>query len=297
MINSAWSDDCQNTSREQFFKINQEMYREYAQIDEKASINPNRLAIWIEGDPSVSKAIFLAHGFMGTPAEMMFITEPLKKAGWTIIGFLIPGHGSTTKVANSFKADRWKKAIKVQLELVTNCFQEVRAVGFSTGGLLLHDYLSHNPIPNTLVELDLISPYFLARIPLAFGELLEMLFDNISIDTTYLLTRFPDLKVMTIDRDKYSQHIPIGTALEIKKLGENVFNEKKVSDKLKIPVQLFLSENDWTADINVSKKFIEDNYTNVKNIWYKNADKMPHHLMNPSVSFAAKELQTLIAAP
>ncbi|MDD4974228.1 MAG: alpha/beta fold hydrolase [Bacteriovorax sp.] len=183
-----------------FLKIYEDLYLEYKNIDKSQEVIKEKQAIWIEGDPKISKALFLAHGYMGSPSEMMFLAQPFIKEGWSIIGFLIPGHGSSSKVANAFKRTRWQSEMSEQLSLVTSTFSEVRAIGFSTGGLLLHDYLINHSTPPSLKSLHLISPYFIQKLP-TIDWPIEKIFNNISVDAAYALTHFPDLKVTTIDRN------------------------------------------------------------------------------------------------
>lgn len=278
-------------NKEQFLKQAEALYAEYKTIDPQIIISEKKKAFWLDGDPKINKVVFLAHGYMGTPAEMLYAVEPLKKAGWSIVGFLLPGHGSTYEIANSYKNTRWIEAMKSQLELVMGCFSEVRAVGFSTGGLLLHHYILNNPSPAPLKSLHLISPYFLQRFGGSFDRILGPLFNGISVDTAYFLSRFRDLKVMTIDKENYNQNIPVDAGLQVKDLGLMVYHAKPVK-KSRIPVQLFLSEGDWTVDTEATRTVINRDYENVQLVWYKGEE--PHHLMCPSVSSVAPELQRLI---
>ena len=127
------SNNCRSENRDAFLKINHDHYNEYSVIDKEQIVTKEKQATWIEGDPKNSKALFLAHGYMGTPCEMMFIAKPFIIAGWTVVGFLIPGHGPSYTVSDAFKNTRWRTEMNRQLTLVTSCFEEVRVVGFSTG--------------------------------------------------------------------------------------------------------------------------------------------------------------------
>ena len=275
----------------EFLKRYEDLYLEYKKIDKEQIVIKEKQAIWLTGDPKVSKALFLAHGYMGTPSEMMYMAMPFIKEGWTIIGYLIPGHGANSSIANAFKSPRWQDEIAKQISIATETFAEVRAIGFSTGGLLLHDYLLNHTAPESLKSLHLISPFFVQRVP-TIDWLSELLFNNTSVDFAYGLTRFPDLKVMTIDRLFYNQNIPLSTAREIKRLGLSVYNKNTNGTKINIPTQLFLSKNDWTVDTDASKKVISRDLLSHELIWFNAKD--PHHLMSPAVSKVAKDIQTRI---
>ncbi|MBY0413925.1 MAG: alpha/beta hydrolase [Bdellovibrionales bacterium] len=287
--------DCQKTNREIFLQRNAELYKEYSTIDAHVAMTEVKKAFWIPGRPGVDKALFLAHGYMGTPAEMKFIAEPFIKDGWTVVGFLIPGHGSSSFVSNQYKYERWIKEMKIQLELVTDCFSEVRASGFSTGGLLLHNYVLTEKIPASLKSLHLVSPFFIQRFGGFFERILGVFVNGMSVDTAYFISRFRDLKVMTIDKQNYNQNIPIDTAFQVKELGQKVYGMKESSQefsKIQIPVQVFLSEGDWTVDTDSTKEVMNRDYENVQLVWYEGSE--PHHLMAPSVSHVAGEVQRLI---
>lgn len=279
-------------SKLEFLKKYDDLYLEYSRIDKDQVVTELKKAQWISGVAGNKKALFLAHGYMGSPNEMMFIAEPFLKEGWSVITFLIPGHGSSSKVADAFDSLSWRRLMQEQLTLVTESFDEVRAAGFSTGGLLLHDFLMNNPVPQTLKSLHLISPYFKQRIGRAFGfmdGILKKIFNHISVQTTYSLTRFPDLAVMTKDHVSYNKNIPLGTGLEIKKLGLINYHLKRVGPKIQLPVQLFLTENDWTVDTAASKTLVNRNFQNVELVWYAGSE--PHHLAAPLVSSVSDSLR------
>lgn len=291
-LSVSFGKDLCETNRNLFLDNYDKLYKEYEEIDPKYKIEDHKKAFWITGLQNPEKAIFIAHGYMGTPQEMMYAIEPFKKDGWSIVSFLIPGHGANHTISNSFKNSRWTAEMKKQLDLVTGCFKEVRAVGFSTGGLLLHHYLLTNPTPNNLKNVHYVSPYFIQRFGAPFEQTIGSWVNGSSVSTLYFFSRFRDLKVMTIDTQNYNQTFPFDTALQIKELGRKVFNEMHAENKLTIPVQLFLSEGDWTVDTDSTKEVMNRDYENVKLVWYKGSE--PHHLMCPSVSTIAPDLQTLI---
>jgi esterase/lipase len=291
-VNFAGATDNCETNRNLFLDNYENLYTEYKKTDSNFSMDEHKKAFWITGLKNPEKAIFIAHGYMGSPQEMMYAIEPFKKDGWSIVSFLIPGHGATYEIANSLKNVRWTNEMKKQMDLVTSCFKEVRAIGFSTGGLLLHHYLLTNPTPHSLKSMHYISPYFVQRFGGFFDTLLTSLVNGADVGKLYFFTRFRDLKVMTIDKENYNQTFPADTALQVKELGLKVFNEMKAETKLTIPVQLFLSEGDWTVDTDSTKLVLNRDYEDVKLVWYKGSE--PHHLMCPSVSTIAPELQQLI---
>lgn len=291
LTGSVIASECK-ASRDAFLESYEALYKEYSAIDPDHKMTEIKKAFWIDGDPKINKAIFVAHGYMGTPAEMLNAVMPYKQKGYSIVGFLIPGHGASYKIANSFKNTVWIEQMKKSLDLVTRCFNHVQAVGFSTGGLLLHHYLLTNPQPISLKKLHLISPYYIQRFSAPFERFLGKIVNGTSVDTAYFISRFRDLKVMTIDREFYNQELPVDAGLQVKELGLKVNQEMKAEKKLAIPVQLFLSEGDWTVHTDSTKEVINRDFEHVSLVWYKGNE--PHHLMCPSVSGVASEIQRLI---
>ena len=283
--------DCEH-NREAFLQNAEALYSEYKTIDSDHAMEEQKKAFWMEGSgANKDKAIFIAHGYMGSPREMLHAVDLYKKNGYAIIGFLIPGHGANHKIANHFKNYRWISEMKKQLEWATSCFSEVKAVGFSTGGLLLHHYLLTNPAPASLKSMHYIAPYFVQRFNPPLEKILGSLVNGISVDTAYFLSRFRDLKVMTIDRQYYNQTLPVGAGLQVKELGLLVYG-MKAENRLTVPVQLFLSEGDWTVDNEATKLVMNRDNEKVELVWYKGSE--PHHMMVPSVSNVAGDVQRVM---
>lgn len=284
-------------AQQSFLDINQNLYDEYEMIERNYEMSELKKAFWIEGREDLSKALFLAHGYMGSPNEMLLLAQPFIEAGWTVIGFLIPGHGSSSTIANQYNQSRWRFELQRQLSLVLETFDDVRAVGFSTGGLLLQDFIRQAPPPPSLSGLHLISPFFLQRIGSflnIFDGLFEKIFDHVTVERALAFTGFPDLLVMTRDLESYNRTIPLGVAHSIKALGKEVFKAQAPVVKRQIPVQLFLSENDWTVKIEASRFVIYRDTEAHKIELITFAGKEPHHLMAPMVSGVALEIQKKI---
>lgn len=277
--------------RNEFLKKYQDLYNEYSSIDHTQAVSAEKRAFWIEGDPAVRKALFLAHGYMGSPSEMLHLAKPFLQRGWSIIGFLIPGHGSTSQVANAYRYDRWQKEMAEQLNLVSFAFDEFHAIGFSTGGLLLHDFLRNHSAPKNFRSLHLVSPFYQQRFATFCDGLIEKILNHKSVPLVYALTRFRDLKVMVKNPLLYNRCIPVTTAREIKKLGAQVLTGTPIA--IDVPVQLFLTKGDWTVKQSASKKVVMRDYLNFHYIYYDKSD--PHHLMSPVVSPRADDVQQKIS--
>jgi carboxylesterase len=83
-----------------------------------------------------SNGILLMHGFTSTCAEVRALGRVLNKAGFTVSGILLPGHGTEPADLNRTRWQDWAAAAdKAYQELAGRC-QRVFVGGESTGGLL-----------------------------------------------------------------------------------------------------------------------------------------------------------------
>jgi carboxylesterase len=90
-----------------------------------------------------STGILLIHGFTGTPSEVRFIGEFLRDKGYTVMGILLKGHGTTPEDMKKCGYRDWiRGAVEGYKSLKQEC-DEVFAVGLSMGGLLSL-YLARN---------------------------------------------------------------------------------------------------------------------------------------------------------
>jgi hypothetical protein len=181
--------------------------------------------------------------------------------------------------------------LKKQLQFVMECFKEVQAVGFSTGGLLLHQFLVEQKAPPQFKGVHFISPLFLQRFGGVFDRLIAQFFDGVSVDLAYATTRFRDIKVMTLDPEFYHQNVPMQSGVDIVDTAKEV-SQTPIQRKINVLSQLFISDGDLTVDIYAAKKMISRHYENAEVVWYK--DHSPHHLMAPSVSSKAQDVRSRI---
>lgn len=283
--------NCESLLQNEFLNFNSHLYDEYASIKVTATVPPEKRAFWIPGRREVSKALFLVHGYMGSPGEMAYLAKPFLKAGWTVVGFLIPGHGSDYEVANNYNMTRATQDLEAQLKSVLDCFDEVSAVGFSTGGFLLHQYLLNNDAPPRFKSVHFISPLFRKRYGSFWDPMITFAYDGISVKSAYAATRFRDLKVMVADPQHYHENVPMRAGLDIVKTALAV-SKMRAPSKIKVPAQLFVTDGDLSVDIHEAQRIIFRDYKNVDLTWYR--DSSPHHLMAPAVSPHAEDVRNRI---
>ena len=61
----------------------------------RCQVKPQRRLVEPFYFPGNRVGCLLIHGFSGSPSEMRFMGERLAKAGWTVSGILLSGHGTT----------------------------------------------------------------------------------------------------------------------------------------------------------------------------------------------------------
>ena len=102
----------------------------------------------------------LIHGFSGSPSEMRLIGERLAQDGWTVLGILLSGHGTTPEQRSSTSWEDWAKEAEAGVRVLRKSCDTVIGIGLSMGGLLvLH-----------LATLDLLDGIVTMNAPMVAGE-------------------------------------------------------------------------------------------------------------------------------
>ncbi len=239
---------------------------------------------------SNGKIAYLMHGFIGSPYEMKPIANLLYDAGFTVVNDLLPGHGVNGSISNHYDSTQWKNHVNESIELLKSCSANISLIGFSTGGLLIHDYISSNPEfkPDAVV---LYSPFYKAH--LAFlawvKDIAAWVTPTVAVVPLYMVSRYQDIQVAVKDKEHYMQNIPLTTSTVIQKLGTEVYNKSDITSD--IPVLLFVSENDQVLNDEVTISKLKKDFKNLKMTLFEKKRKVPHHLMVDSVSSVAGQVQ------
>lgn len=78
----------------------------------------------------------LVHGFTGTPYEMHYLGEQLARAGITVHGLRLPGHGTNIEDLDRTTWEHWAEAVEDAFDSLRLMCGQVVVVGQSLGGLL-----------------------------------------------------------------------------------------------------------------------------------------------------------------
>jgi carboxylesterase len=83
-----------------------------------------------------SVGVLLTHGFTGSPSEMRPMGEYLAKQGYTVVGPLLPGHGTDWQDMARRKWHEWTDAVEQAYRNLRGRCRTVFVGGGSMGGLL-----------------------------------------------------------------------------------------------------------------------------------------------------------------
>ncbi len=87
----------------------------------------------------------LVHGFTGTPYEMQYLGEQLARAGVTVHGLRLPGHGTRVEELDRTTYRDWADAVEDAFDSLRLMCGQVAVVGQSLGGLLSLHLAAHRP--------------------------------------------------------------------------------------------------------------------------------------------------------
>lgn len=286
----AQSENCQQIQAEYDQRLNS-LFNKYEQIEAEFIFREENGPELFCGDNK--EAVYILHGFIGTPEEMSRVTQGLKRRGYTVLNDLIPGHGSSAKIANSFSEVYWQGYVTKNISLLRKVYNKIHFIGFSTGALLIHNYLYENRSNLNPESVIFYSPFYKPAKP--FIDMLNVSLNHfigaISIQKIYHLTRFREIVVALLKPQNYQSHLPLVAAEEVTNLGEKAVLklQKNIRKKINGPVLTFLSTSDGLANYEDSKIFIEKSFFNADFVVYNSQD-VPHHLMVNEVSPVADEV-------
>lgn len=86
------------------------------------------------GDGAIG--VVCVHGFTGTPYEMRYLGERLARAGFSVHGVRLPGHGTRVEDLDQTTWSDWADAVEDAYDSLRRTCNRVAVVGQSLGGLL-----------------------------------------------------------------------------------------------------------------------------------------------------------------
>jgi carboxylesterase len=262
------------------------------------ALDENFSGIEIHNQPTLTlgqgkKLAILLHGFMGSPDEMSAIGAQLNAQNYHVYNLLIPGFGGTGFIANQFSHQTWTRWLAGEIAKAKACSQEILLVGFSTGGLLIHDWLTKNPNDPAISAAVLISPYFETSgfFRTVIQQTASKLMTEISVNIVNAIPWFYDVQVMTEKRESYMQMVPLTNSNQIVELGS--FNQTRRSAKVQTPTLVFLSEDDQITDPQIANALTAKSLAHRQLVAYgaNVRARVPHHIMSAEVSPVVEDLE------
>nr|BAL55599.1 esterase/lipase [uncultured Gammaproteobacteria bacterium] len=98
-----------------------------------------------------AKGVLLVHGLLASPAAMRPLGETLVRAGYTVLGVRLKGHGTSPCDLRERTFSDWYASVRRGFEILADLTPTVAVVGFSTGGLLALLLAADQPDPLTAV--------------------------------------------------------------------------------------------------------------------------------------------------
>ena len=206
-----------------------------------------------------NKGILLIHGYTGTPAEMRLLGDHLHQEGYTVLGVLLPGHGTKPEDLNETQWQDWYAAVEDAFKRLKEHCSEIMVAGLSMGGLLAIKAAAELPVSKVAI---LAAPIYVQDKRVPFLPLLRHFIK-------YLTKR----QRCYFSADKYNLAYnvmpvkPLGSLFALVKLCKEKFLEKIVA-----PCIVLQSEIEHTVNPK-SAQYIYDNISSEekKLVWYKNS--------------------------
>ncbi len=95
--------------------------------------------------PGNSTGVLLIHGFTGSPSEMRPMGQYLAQKGHTVVGPLLPGHGTNWQDLARRKWHEWTDAVEQSYRQLQGRCRQVFVCGGSMGGLLTLHLAERHP--------------------------------------------------------------------------------------------------------------------------------------------------------
>jgi len=201
--------------------------------------------------PNSSAVVLLIHGLTDSPYLFHDLAHEFYLKGLNVRTLMLPGHGTAPSALIETSERQWRRATEYAMRAALKDFDKVYLGGFSTGGALIWDQLSHGNWSASEIEkiagLMMWAPATKAKSNLAW----------IAKYMNYV--PFVDWvnKGADIDFAKY-ESFPFNAAAQINKLMSRINGESKSLRNIPdIPLFVVASEVDQTIDTKTTLKLIK----------------------------------------
>jgi carboxylesterase len=278
--------------------MNAALQEKYLEIDDKGQIRPGNEAVFLPGKSD--EAAIVIHGFAASPFEVQELGKVLHQRGVTVYMPLLPGFGTTAKVANGFHREDWKNTLTTSLENFSECFSEITLSGFSTGGTTVTNFLlNQKPVAGIHVKrVALLSPYL--ESDSEFANILNVaagLFaDSISVQDLYNLSKNSDLEAILKNPGYYNDELPLKAAQQVVRFGRDVRKQAETNlNAATVPTLVAYSHADKTIATEHVEDFYKHYFTQVNFYTYAEELHIPHQITVPNMNPNTNELVNHVA--
>jgi esterase/lipase/1-acyl-sn-glycerol-3-phosphate acyltransferase len=143
--------------RDTFLKLDQKIFEEdYHQFYREGVSKPESV-----GEPFFlhnifnTKGVILIHGYMAAPKEVKLLADKIYKAGYSVYGVRLRGHGTTPEDLSGRRWQDWNESVNRGYVVMKNSVSEFAVAGFSTGaGLALLQAAQKGPKLKALISIS-----------------------------------------------------------------------------------------------------------------------------------------------
>lgn len=221
--------------------------------------HPDNFPFLLTPDKPANKAILLVHGFGATPYEMRAMANHLLEHQCSVLGVRLPGHGTTPEDLARQRYEDWLLATRQGYDILQEKYQQVSAVGLSTGSLLL----LHLAAEQSIERLVLMSPFLRLKHPLArYAHLLSWIHP------------YQSREISDIEKPFYYQRRPLKGVVQLNRLQRDIAERLP---KIKTPTLTLASRGDQTVYPGTAENLFQQLGSSEKDIFIYN-DQVPHVL-------------------
>lgn len=196
----------------------------------------------LEAESDSGKSVLLIHGLLAMPPVMRPLGEHLVKAGYTVLGIRLKGHGTSPCDLRERTWQDWFDSVLRGYRILSATSESISLVGFSTGGLLA--LLLAADQPDLLTATVAITPALRFRTPIfQFVPLVH----QANVMTRWMASEgVKEFMVNTSEHpDTNYSHIPIRALYELRQLINET--EKRLPD-VHSPALIMQGDQDPVVD-------------------------------------------------
>jgi len=201
--------------------------------------------------PKACKSVLLVHGLLAIPAVMRPLGEELARAGYTVLGIRLKGHGTSPCDLRERSWQEWLQSVRRGYRILAAMSESIAIVGFSTGGLLALQLAADQP--DLLTATVAVTPALKFRSPVI--QLVPLMHQ------ANRLTRWMSdegMKEFVVNDSEHPEtnytHIPIRALYELRQLSHET--EERLRD-VHCPILILQGDHDPVVDAESAKQVYE----------------------------------------